>query len=308
MRRPVIGITMGDPKGIGPEVVQKALATPFIKKICHPLLFGDPVFFHWKKGQSLSARECGKLSGFYIDQAIHAALTRQIHAIVTGPISKEHLNLAGYRYPGHTEFLADRAGVQEVRQKVRMMMAGPKLKVVLVTIHEPFRKITALLTVPHILQTIEITHSSLKKWFGIRQPRIAVAALNPHAGEGGLFGDEEKKKIMPAVRAAQRKGIRALGPYSPDTVFHRAVCGEFDAVVAMYHDQGLIPLKLLHFEEAVNITLGLPFIRTSVDHGTAFDIAGQGIADPSSMIAAIRMAVQLTHFHSIGPFSQPRRQ
>lgn len=286
---PVIGITLGDPKGIGPEVVAKALENRRIRSLCRTVLFGDPEFFDWKKSKRLTDRECGKLAGSAVDQAINAALTDQIEALVTGPISKEHLNLGGYRFPGHTEFLADRAGVKEVR----MMMAGPKLKVTLVTIHEPLRRIASLLTISHILRTIEITHSSLKKWFGIRRPRIAVAALNPHAGEGGMFGDEERKKISPAVRAAQRKGIRASGPYPPDTLFHRAVHGEFDAVVAMYHDQGLIPLKLLHFEEAVNITLGLPFLRTSVDHGTAFDIAGKGIANPGSMIAAIETAVRM---------------
>jgi 4-hydroxythreonine-4-phosphate dehydrogenase len=289
----MIGITMGDPNGIGPEVIRKALTSREIQKICHPIVFGDAIFFDWKKSRSLSPKECGRLSGFYIEQATHAALKQEIDAIVTAPISKEHLQKGGYRYPGHTEFLASLSRVRDVR----MMMAGPRLKVVLVTIHEPFKKIASLLSIPRILKTIELTDRSLRQWFRIKQPRIAVAALNPHAGESGIFGDEEEKQILPAIRKAQRGKIVASGPYPPDTVFYRAAKGEFDAVVAMYHDQGLIPLKLLHFEEAVNITLGLPFIRTSVDHGTAFDIAGKGIADPTSMIAAIKIAVELAKRH-----------
>ncbi len=229
------------------------------------------------------------MAGTFIEQAVQAVRKGEIDAVVTAPISKEHLQLAGYRYPGHTEFLAALSQVREVR----MMMAGPKLRVVLATIHEPLNKVSSLLTIGLILKTIEMTDRSLRQWFGIRRPRITVAALNPHAGESGIFGNEERKIILPAVFRARKKGIDVSGPYAADTVFYRALRGEFDAVVAMYHDQGLIPLKLLYFEEAVNITLGLPFIRTSVDHGTAFDIAGKGIADPSNMIAAIKMAVQL---------------
>lgn len=290
---PTIGITMGDPKGIGPEVIQKALTSSAIRRICRPIVFGDAEFFDWKKAKTLSARDCGILSGFYIKQAAHAVLQGEIDAIVTGPICKEHLQKGGYPYPGHTEFLAALAGVKEVR----MMMAGPKLKVVLVTIHEPIKKISSLLTRGLILKTIELTDRALKHWFGIPRPRIAVAALNPHAGEKGIFGHEEKEVIGPAIQMARRKAIDVDGPCPPDTLFWRAVHPrpeeKWDAVVVMYHDQGLIPLKLLHFEEAVNITLGLPFIRTSVDHGTAFDIAGKGIADPASLVAAIKLATQM---------------
>ncbi len=280
---------MGDPQGIGPEVIAKALRSPRLRRICRPVVFGDAAFFDFKKARRLTPRQCGQLSAFYIQQAAHTALRGEIAAIVTGPISKERLHQAGFPYPGHTEFLADLAGVK----RVRMMMAGPRLKVVLVTIHEPIRKIPSLLSIAKILETIAITDHTMKHRFRIRRPKIGVAALNPHAGEGGIFGSEERTKIAPAIRRARLNGILATGPFSPDTVFVRAVRGEFDAVVVMYHDQGLIPLKLLHFEQAVNITLGLPFVRTSVDHGTAFDIAGKGKADPSSMIAAIQMAVSL---------------
>ena len=280
---------MGDPKGIGPEVIQKALRRSEIQRLCQPIVFGNPEFFDWKKSRPLTATECGRLSAHYIEQAVHAVLKGEIDAIVTGPISKKNLQKAGYPFPGHTEFLAHLTNASEVR----MMMAGPKLRVVLATLHEPIRQVASLLTKESLLKTIELTHQSLKSWFGIKKPKIAVAALNPHAGESGIFGDEEKTKILPTIQAARALKIQASGPYPPDTVFYRAVQGEFDVVVALYHDQGLIPLKLLHFEEAVNITLGLPFIRTSVDHGTAFDIAGKGIANATSMVAAITLAATL---------------
>jgi 4-hydroxythreonine-4-phosphate dehydrogenase len=229
------------------------------------------------------------MSGYYIEEAARSVLRGSVDAIATAPISKEHLNLGGYKYPGHTEFLAHLSRVNEVR----MMMAGPSLKVVLVTIHEPLALVAKKLSTAGILKTIEITHDFLKGRFGIKKSRIAVAALNPHAGESGMFGAEEKRVILPAVRQAQANGWNVSGPYPADTVYYRAVKGEFDCVVSMYHDQGLIPLKLLHFDEAVNITLGLPFVRTSADHGTAFDIAGKNIADASSMIAAIVTAAKL---------------
>jgi len=292
-KRPIIGITMGDPKGIGPEIIQKALQKASIRKLCRPVVFGEATYFDWKKSRRLTPCQCGKLSGFSIEQAAHACLEGYVDAMVTAPISKAHLRAGGYTYPGHTEFLADLAGVPV--QDVRMMMAGPQLKVVLVTIHEPIAKVASLLTQRNIFETIRITHQSLNNRWGLKKPRIAVAALNPHAGESGMFGNEETKVIVPAVAKARRQGWKVLGPYSPDTVFYRAIQGEFDVVIAMYHDQGLIPLKILDFERAVNITLGLPFIRTSVDHGTAFDIAGKGVANPSSLIAAIETAVELAN-------------
>lgn len=287
--KPIIGITMGDPRGIGPEVIRKALALPSIRRICRPVVFGDPQYFDWKKARRLSDKECGRLCGFYIEQAAHACLTRQMHAMITAPISKEHLRQGGYHYPGHTEFLADLSCTKDFR----MMFASPSLRVVLVTIHEALRKVPKMLSEPLILKTIEMTHDHLRGWFGIPKPRIAVCGLNPHAGEGGIFGNEEARFIIPAINKLKRRGIKASGPFPSDTIFRKAVKGEFDAIVVMYHDQGLIPLKLLHFDDAVNITLGLPFIRTSVDHGTAFDIAGKGIANPSSMIAAIKLAVEM---------------
>jgi len=174
-----------------------------------------------------------------------------------------------------------------------MMLAGPRLRVVLVTIHCALSRVPQLLTIEAILRTIRITHADLRSRFGLERPRIAVASLNPHAGEAGMFGQEEESVILPAIRLAQSDGIDASGPHPPDTIFHRAARGDFDVVVCMYHDQGLIPLKLLHFDDGVNVTLGLPIIRTSVDHGTAYDIAGRGIANPASMLQAIRTAVEM---------------
>ncbi|HEX5037508.1 MAG TPA: 4-hydroxythreonine-4-phosphate dehydrogenase PdxA [bacterium] len=280
---------MGDPQGIGPEVVRKALASKAVKSACDVLLFGDTSYYDFQRAKKLTPAQCGKLSGYYIQEAARSALYGRIDAVATAPISKERLNLGGYPYPGHTEFLAHLSRVDDVR----MMMAGPKLKTVLATIHEPLASVAKKLSVAGIAKTIEITHDSMARWFGIKKPRIAVAALNPHAGESGMFGAEEKKIILPAVKKTKERGWNVSGPFPADTVYHRAVKGEFDCVVSMYHDQGLIPLKLLHFDEAVNITLGLPFIRTSVDHGTAFDIAGKNLADASSMIAAILTAAEM---------------
>jgi len=273
-------------------VVRKALANIEVQKACSILTFGDTIYYDWKRAQKLTPAQSGKLAGYWVEQAASSAIRGHIDAIATAPISKENLNLGGYKYPGHTEFLAKLAKLQP--DDVRMMMAGPKLKTVLTTIHEPLNGVAKLLTIKHILKTIAITRDGLQRWFRIKNPKIAVAALNPHAGEAGMFGHEEKGRILPAIKKAQAQGWRVSGPYPADTVYHRAVKGEFDCVISMYHDQGLIPVKLLHFEDAVNITLGLPYVRTSVDHGTAFDIAGKGIADASSMIAAILNAAELT--------------
>lgn len=293
-----IGITLGDPLGIGPEVVAKALRDPHLTKQANFVLYGASVGAPLAAPQGeaslaptrrFTTKQAGQIAIEAIRQATEAALAGSIDAIVTAPIHKVHARMAGFRYPGHTEYLA----ALTQTQLFRMMFVGPTLRVSLVTIHEPLRAVPKLLTIQNIYETINLTHRDLQRLFKIRRPLIAVAGLNPHAGDEGLFGSEEKTKILPAVRKAQAKKIQVQGPFSPDTIFRRAMQGEFDAIVAMYHDQGLIPLKLLHFDTAVNITLGLPIIRTSVDHGTALDIAGKGIADPTNMKAAIQMAIDL---------------
>ena len=324
---PIIGITMGDPAGIGPEIIVKALQDSAVTSICRPVVFGDrgilereavlpgstclfetvpsPEACLLKPGLTglvevsrLSPSEIphgkpipagGAAMAQYIIRAVEAAQAGKIDAIVTAPISKSVLHDAGYRYPGHTEMLADLTGTKDVV----MMLAGESLRVVLATIHCPYVDVPKLLSTEKILKTITITHESLQKVLGGGKPRIAVAGLNPHAGEGGLFGEEEKNLIAPAVAEAVRLGIDAVGPMPADTLFYYAARGRYDVVVCMYHDQGLIPLKLLHFDTGVNVTLGLPIIRTSVDHGTAYDIAGRGIANPASMVSAIKMAVQM---------------
>jgi 4-hydroxythreonine-4-phosphate dehydrogenase len=225
----------------------------------------------------------------YVVKAVELCVGGQVAAMVTGPISKELMHQAGYQFEGHTELLAHLTGTQDYV----MMLAGDRLRVSLVTIHCALAEVPGRLTKNLIVKTISITYRSLERDFGIDKPRIAVAALNPHAGESGLFGREDKTIVSPAVEAARDGGLPVEGPFPADTVFYHASTGRYDAVVAMYHDQGLIPLKLLHFSDAVNISLGLPIIRTSVDHGTAYDIAGKGVADPSSLIAALKMAAKI---------------
>jgi 4-hydroxythreonine-4-phosphate dehydrogenase len=224
----------------------------------------------------------------YILRAVEAAEAGTVDAVVTAPINKRAMAMAGVDFPGHTELIAQRTGTP----RVGMMLAGKTLRVVLVTIHVPIYKVPSLLTPRRIYDTILLTDRSLKERFGIPRPKLAVAALNPHAGEEGMFGDEEGQIITPALEMAGEYGIQVSGPHPPDTVFYQAAHGRFDAVICMYHDQGLIPFKLLHFEDGVNTTLGLPIIRTSVDHGTAYDIAGTGQADPGSLKAAIFMAAE----------------
>ncbi|MBF8258796.1 MAG: 4-hydroxythreonine-4-phosphate dehydrogenase [Actinobacteria bacterium] len=317
-----IAITMGDPAGIGPEIVVMAHARPEIFSCCKPVVYGDveilrraaavvgadlkiaPLGVGEEPGpgriaviplSSLSPEDVpfGRLSAAgsramadYIRVAAGDVLAGRADAIVTCPITKEGLKLAGVPHPGHTEFLAHMCGGAEVV----MMLAGERLRVALATIHVSLRRALELLSPAVIESTIRITDAFFRKYMGTKSPRIAVAGVNPHAGEGGLFGDEEATMVAPAVAACRAAGIHASGPYPPDTVFHRAFRGGFDVVVAMTHDQGLIPLKLVHFEDGVNVTMGLPVIRTSVDHGTAYDIAGRGAASPESLLAAIRMA------------------
>ncbi len=311
--KPVIAITMGDPVGVGPEIILKALADRRVRRMAVPVVIGDAGLLcflakklklkslvdedlknlsnldikHLKPGRPVKESSEAMIS--YVEEAVRMALDGTADAIVTAPISKEAARLAGFKFPGHTEFIAHLTKTKDFR----MMLGGADLKVILVTIHEPIRKVPGLITKESVFKTIKITDSSFKR-FGFKRPRIAVAGLNPHAGESGMFGDEEARVIAPAVEKAKRLGINAVGPLPPDTVFYRAVRKkEFDCVVCMYHDQGLGPLKLLHFEDGINSTLGLPIIRTSVDHGTAYDIAWKGIASPESLIAAIGMAVEM---------------
>lgn len=323
---PIVGITMGDPVGIGPEVILLALREPIINQICMPLVIGDVRILefvgkcsksdlHFNKiqtaGSGVYKQSCvdvvnvsdldpdkiswgsptmltGQAMVSYIEYAVNMAMNGEIDAVVTGPINKASMKMAGSSFAGHTELLSERTKAEDVV----MMLAGDKLRVVLVTIHIPLNNVSAALTSDGILKTIEITRLALSERFGIKEPRLAVAALNPHAGEEGIFGNEEKQVITPAIRLAKNRDIKVSGPFPPDTVFYNAAKGAFDAVVCMYHDQGLIPFKMIHFTDGVNTTLGLPIIRTSVDHGTAYDIAGTGKADPGSLIAAIKMAAE----------------
>ncbi len=319
-----VAISMGDPSGIGAEVVAAALASPAMLRAIRPMIYGDEGVFRrackamgvvdrlprLELGDDLPAsgglieisrlaaadRKPGKpsLAGAlaqadYLEAAIDAVRTGAAAALCTAPITKAALHHAGLPFPGHTELLADRLDVS----RVVMMLAGPVLRVVLATTHMALSEVPGRLSVDGIAEVLSITHSALRRDFGIRRPRIAVCGLNPHAGEGGLFGDEEQRIIAPAIALAAGRGIRAEGPCPADALFPRAARGGWDAVLAMYHDQGLIPLKTVHLETAVNVTLGLPIVRTSPDHGVAYDIAGKGKADPTSMIHALRLAAQL---------------
>ena len=328
--RPIVGITMGDPVGIGPELICLALNHPEVYDIARPLVIGDvqvleharvitrsphlfatvnapgagaykpgcidvlnvsninPSAISWGK----PTEKTGKAMENYIITAVDMALNGDIAAIATCPINKTAMKMAKSKYHGHTELLADRSGTK----KYAMMMAGNRLRIVLVTIHIPLKAVPTSLSVKNVQSTIEITDDSLRERFGIKRPKIAVAGLNPHSGEAGMFGDEESRIIEPAVTRSKAKDIDVSGPYPPDTLFYKALDGSWDAVVCMYHDQGLIPFKMIHFSDGVNTTLGLPIIRTSVDHGTAYDIAGKGIADPGSLIEAIKLAANQARY------------
>ena len=284
--RPRIGITLGDPAGIGPEIVQKAASCPDITRVCQPVLYGSAHIADEFIGRE--SAEAGISSYTAVEEAVRDAVDGVIDGMATAPISKSAWALAGLPWRGHTECLAALTGAAHVR----MLFYSSRLTVALSTVHIPIVDVSKMLTKECLRVTIELTHKELPH-FGVDQPRLVVSGLNPHAGEEGLMGDEEQRVITPVVRECRRLGIDVSGPISGDTVFLRAAEGEFDAVIACYHDQGLIPVKLLSFGNAVNVTLGLPIVRTSVDHGTAFDIAGKGQADPSSMIAAVRLAAQL---------------
>jgi 4-hydroxythreonine-4-phosphate dehydrogenase len=308
---------MGDPSGAGPEVALKALASPEVKGLADFLLIGDgSVVDRLKKDMGLVLRQrfedmsnvskkkfaygrCdaafGNASMRYIDRALELLNAGASDALVTAPVNKSAIRAAGYRgFEGHTEYLARKSGVKDFA----MMFVGPRLKVAPVTRHIALKDVPSKLSVDGIYRTIRLAHKCLQVYFRIRDPKIAVAGLNPHAGDGGAFGDEESRIIAPAVKKASRFGGRITGPLSPDAIFSAALSGKFDCVVAMYHDQALAPFKMLYFDSGVNLTLGLPFVRTSPDHGTAFDIAGKGAANPASMIEAIKLACRLaTHAH-----------
>jgi 4-phospho-D-threonate 3-dehydrogenase / 4-phospho-D-erythronate 3-dehydrogenase len=317
---------MGDPAGIGPEVVLKAVAEEEIRRICIPIIIGDaqllahtartldlqsgydivrkgepipepltePIIYHLDNVPGLiepgiESGAAGKAAAGYIESAVELCAAGNVDAIATAPINKRALFLGGYSFPGHTEFLAHLTGAEEYA----MAFVSANLRIVLLSTHVPLAEAIRMVERDRLIKTINLTHRELRRW-GIDRPRLAVAALNPHGAEGGLFGVEEASEMLPAIDACRMDEVNVHGPFSADTVFLRASRGEFDAVIACYHDQAMIPVKCLSFGEAVNVTLGLPFIRTSVDHGTAFDIAGKGLAEHSSMVAAIKLAAELS--------------
>ncbi len=339
---------MGDPGGIGPEIIIKALSSSAVRKLCTTVVVGNAFVMEatlkllkspfslriikspkdskpakgiieliheippLQKGGIMSeisksgmggARRLAKEAGFeknkptaeggkacvsYIKEAVKFAMKKEVEGIVTAPISKEALKIAGLPWPGHTEILAEQTKTREFA----MMFVGGPLRIILVTIHEAIENVPALINQKSVYNTIRLAKRACEM-LRITRPRIAVCGLNPHAGEAGMFGDEEICEIIPAIRKAIKNGIPVSGPYPPDTIFHKAYHGEFDIVICMYHDQGLIPLKMIAFDTGVNLTVGLPFVRTSPDHGTAYDIAWKGIANPSSMIEAIKLAAVL---------------
>ncbi len=301
-------MTLGDPRGIGPEIARRALAEPLdaeITVVGAEDQIGDiPARSRisvgaWGLGSGDSDQDrhrvmrAGRIAGHAVESAVRLALAKEVDAIVTAPAHKHALHLAGFPYPGHTEWLAHLAGDVEVAmmlaaEAVPQDTGSHPLRVVLVTTHVPFRDVPALLTVERVVRTGRIVDRALRSWWGIAQPRLAVCAVNPHAGESGLFGDEEERVLKPAANQ-----LGAAGPLPADTVFVRAMRGEFDAVLAPYHDVGMTAIKVAAFGRAVNVTLGLPFPRTSPDHGTALDIAGTGKADASSMREALELAIKL---------------
>jgi len=289
MRRVRVGITEGDPAGIGPEIAEKARLDPRVQAVCEPIVFAATSLEGVRVGEDSAAG--GRAAYETLVRAVDAARRGEIDAVATAPLSKHAFALAGLPWKGHTDLLAHLCGAEHVR--MLFYAGGPvPLCVTLVTVHVPLADVPRLVSTPEVARTIVMTADWLRG-LGTAAPRVALAGLNPHAGEAGLLGREDEDVLRPAVAAARDQGVDASGPWPADTVFVRAARGEFDAVVACYHDQGLIPVKLLAFGEAVNVTIGLPIIRTSVDHGTAFDIAGRGVADHGSLVAAVRLAARL---------------
>lgn len=331
--KPIIGITMGDPAGVGPEIILKAYARGRLGSICRPLIIGDVRVLRRAQGYAgvklkirrarlplpvaqvpgevmvldlkniglkdfqvgQVGKESGRASVEYILKGIDLAKAGEIDAIVTCPISKEAINLAGYHHPGHTEILAERTGCKDFA----MMLVVGKIRVLHLSLHTSLNEAVRLVTKERVGRAIRLALAGARQ-LGIAHPKIGVAGLNPHAGEGGLLGREEVEEIIPAVEELMREGVQVFGPISPDTIFLRARAGEFDVVIAMYHDQGHVPLKLIGFHRGVNVTVGPPIIRTSVAHGTAFDIAGKGVANPSSLITAIRLATKMARIKNLG--------
>jgi 4-hydroxythreonine-4-phosphate dehydrogenase len=328
MTLPHIGITMGDPTGIGPEIIVKALSMEEPFQTCRPIVFGDrEVLSKTIQIQNLSValkvidripedgylpnnifllpitqleadslcfgkpdRACGEAMVKYIEEAVRLVMSGKLDAITTCPINKQAMNAAGYPFPGHTELLAHLVGASSVA----MMFLGAKWKIVLATTHLPLKNVSKWITLNRILSTLRLTDEGMKKYFEIPHPKIAVLGLNPHCGEEGLLGEEEKREILPAIEEARSLGMDVEGPFSADSFFDLSKQTPFDVVISMYHDQGLIPIKMYGFKDAINFTLGLPFVRTSVDHGTAYDIAGKGLADPTNLIKAILTAANLS--------------
>ena len=328
MKLPFIGITMGDPTGIGPEIIIKALSMKEPYEACRPIVFGDLGVLEKTIGQlnlpvtikviekipeegylpqkifllpisqlevdslrfGKPDKKCGEAMVKYIEETVKWVKRGKLDAITTCPINKHAINEAGYPFSGHTELLAHLTQ----SSSVAMMFLGSKWKMVLVTTHLPLKEVSKWITSDRILSTIRMTDEGLKRYFGIPHPKIAVLGLNPHCGEDGLLGEEEKMAIIPAVTEARSQGVEVEGPFPADSFFNLARNTPFDAVISMYHDQGLIPIKMVDFEEAVNLTLGLPFIRTSVGHGTAYDIAGKGLANPTNLVKALLVASKLS--------------
>ncbi len=318
---------MGDPTGIGPEIIAKAFSNENLFYECRPIVFGDqgvlhraiqlqnlPISlevveeipeegYHPKKIFLIPVshlgitslhfgkpdRVCGEAMVKYIEEAVNFVRAGKIDAITTCPINKNAMNIAGYPFAGHTELLAHLVGAPSVA----MMFIGSRWRIVLVTTHLPLKEVSKWITATHILSILQITDEGMKRYFKISQPKMAILGLNPHCGEEGLLGEEEIKEIIPAIREAKSLGMDIEGPFSADSFFNLSKPFSFDVIISMYHDQGLIPIKMFDFREAVNFTLGLPFIRTSVDHGTAYDIAGKGLADPSNLIKSILTAANL---------------
>jgi len=307
--KPLIGITLGDPAGVGPEVVAKTLASKKLSSRARFLIIGEQailrqyrkkfpanVFFHdlniakpaditVGNGNTISARTALAC----LEEAVHLLKGKKIQALVTAPVSKENISSLGSHFQGHTEYLAEAFGVKNVE----MMFVGDQVRTIVATRHIPLNAVSRAITRDKILATIKLGHMALQKFFKITQPRIAVCGLNPHAGEGGTIGSEEITQIIPAIATAKKSGLNVSGPFAADTLFNPSITQNFDLIIAMYHDQGLVGIKALYFNELVNMTVGLPFIRTSPAHGTAFTLAGKNKADPASMAAAVNLAAKL---------------